>query len=492
MDRVKRWLQFAGKGDEKVVAVFGVSPEQCDRAVRYLRRELPGIPVWLFASETPPRDTALLCERVVVADDSMELLVAAQKELWPRWVALSVGTWTGEHGRWPVKLAPLVILPFRALIMNERPDFFPVRPATLAIHATRRLKEGILDAWNRATDINRGLWLLLFAWIAQWSSPLSRYVFQRNLARGTGGQLVPTAVVPTTGAEDSVLVLHYAGRRWDRRAFETQIRNSTARWIRLQQAPENDDLRDLLPLFQDPRTFAVSRQAAFRLWHPMPFPTAAFRPLQPGTASRTLAPVSHSILIDREKLLAVGGIPETIVPGTALYLLFWRAAAAGWLSFSGGGTRALEESADWPYEEAEFVVRVLSDSTLKRLRPQAPGLSRGSISFPIREAAVYTPGRLRVLVVSPYLPYPLSHGGAVRIYNLCRALSEQVDLVLATFREKDDHVHFDKLYEVFREVYVVDIDERKSPDAGLPQPGAGPSSRQHARPHRRDRARAPD
>ena len=74
-----------------------------------------------------------------------------------------------------------------------------------------------------------------------------------------------------------------------------------------------------------------------------------------------------------------------------------------------------------------------------------------------------------MLVVSPYLPYPLSHGGAVRIYNLCRALSGRVDLILATFREKGDYVHFDKLHEVFREVYVVDIDEKPDPAAGGPR-----------------------
>ena len=61
-----------------------------------------------------------------------------------------------------------------------------------------------------------------------------------------------------------------------------------------------------------------------------------------------------------------------------------------------------------------------------------------------------------MLVVSPYLPYPLSHGGAVRIYNLCRALGSRMDFVLACFREKTDAVDYAKLHEVFREVYVVD------------------------------------
>jgi GT2 family glycosyltransferase/glycosyltransferase involved in cell wall biosynthesis len=50
------------------------------------------------------------------------------------------------------------------------------------------------------------------------------------------------------------------------------------------------------------------------------------------------------------------------------------------------------------------------------------------------------PGRGRsgkpvVLVASPYLPYPLSHGAAVRIYNLMRRAAEDFDQVLVTFVE---------------------------------------------------------
>jgi glycosyltransferase involved in cell wall biosynthesis len=74
-----------------------------------------------------------------------------------------------------------------------------------------------------------------------------------------------------------------------------------------------------------------------------------------------------------------------------------------------------------------------------------------------------------VLIVSPYLPFPLSHGGAVRIYNLCRALAPRVDFLLATFREKNDAIAYDKLHEVFAEVHVVDFDERASRDLSLPK-----------------------
>jgi len=44
-------------------------------------------------------------------------------------------------------------------------------------------------------------------------------------------------------------------------------------------------------------------------------------------------------------------------------------------------------------------------------------------------------GRARVGVLSPYLPYPLAHGGAVRIYNLLREISREFDVELFAFRE---------------------------------------------------------
>jgi glycosyltransferase involved in cell wall biosynthesis/GT2 family glycosyltransferase len=50
------------------------------------------------------------------------------------------------------------------------------------------------------------------------------------------------------------------------------------------------------------------------------------------------------------------------------------------------------------------------------------------------DVAVFPGRRMRrrpvVLVASPYIPYPLSHGGAVRVFNLMRRAAEHFDLVL--------------------------------------------------------------
>jgi glycosyltransferase involved in cell wall biosynthesis len=57
-----------------------------------------------------------------------------------------------------------------------------------------------------------------------------------------------------------------------------------------------------------------------------------------------------------------------------------------------------------------------------------------SAVFPGRPARGHPP----ILIVSPYLPYPLSHGGAVRIYNLMLRAARAYDLVLVAFTERLD------------------------------------------------------
>ncbi len=44
-------------------------------------------------------------------------------------------------------------------------------------------------------------------------------------------------------------------------------------------------------------------------------------------------------------------------------------------------------------------------------------------------------GRRRVAVLSPYFPYPLSHGGAVRIWNLLREAAREFDVYLFAFTD---------------------------------------------------------
>jgi glycosyltransferase involved in cell wall biosynthesis len=61
-------------------------------------------------------------------------------------------------------------------------------------------------------------------------------------------------------------------------------------------------------------------------------------------------------------------------------------------------------------------------------------------TYRVMDGRPFTPGQPRVALLSPYFPYPLSHGGAVRIYNLLRETAREFDVSLFAFsdRETDD------------------------------------------------------
>lgn len=63
--------------------------------------------------------------------------------------------------------------------------------------------------------------------------------------------------------------------------------------------------------------------------------------------------------------------------------------------------------------------------------------------------------RRRVAVLSPYFPYPLSHGGAVRIFNLLRQMAEEFDVFLFAFREQESSDDFAPVAEFCARIIMV-------------------------------------
>ena len=61
--------------------------------------------------------------------------------------------------------------------------------------------------------------------------------------------------------------------------------------------------------------------------------------------------------------------------------------------------------------------------------------SVASHEYRVFEGRACVPGRRRVAVLSPYFPFPLAHGGAVRIYNLIREMAREFDVELFAFRD---------------------------------------------------------
>jgi ribosomal-protein-alanine acetyltransferase len=59
-------------------------------------------------------------------------------------------------------------------------------------------------------------------------------------------------------------------------------------------------------------------------------------------------------------------------------------------------------------------------------------------TYHVHEGRPTSDSRRRVAVLSPYFPWPLSHGGAVRIFNLLREASHEFDIFLFSFAESPD------------------------------------------------------
>ena len=67
----------------------------------------------------------------------------------------------------------------------------------------------------------------------------------------------------------------------------------------------------------------------------------------------------------------------------------------------------------------------------KRERTVTPAGDRVLVGRPC------SPERRRVAILSPYFPYPLAHGGAVRIFNLLRETAREFDVDLFAFTDDD-------------------------------------------------------
>lgn len=219
---------------------------------------------------------------------------------------------------------------------------------------------------------------------------------------------------------------------------------------------------------------------------PEDFPVRCDEPLPGEEGSYVLYGSGGCSLYDIAKLRALGNVDEVYHPAYVEDLdLGYRAWQRGWPTVYVAGAvvehRHRATTARFYTEDQlayileinylRFVARAVSDSkvfrrlwtqALRRLflrkgplgpaagialrgGPSAPGaysedlflaLTNGSVSvFPGRPAGRPASGKPRVLVASPYLPFPLSHGGAVRMYNLMRRAAEEFDLLLVAFTE---------------------------------------------------------
>lgn len=71
--------------------------------------------------------------------------------------------------------------------------------------------------------------------------------------------------------------------------------------------------------------------------------------------------------------------------------------------------------------------------------------------------------RRRIAILTPYLPWPLSHGGAVRIYNLLREAASDFDIFLFAFRDTESDAEVAPLLDFCARVILVDKPRYREP-----------------------------
>jgi GT2 family glycosyltransferase/glycosyltransferase involved in cell wall biosynthesis len=254
------------------------------------------------------------------------------------------------------------------------------------------------------------------------------------------------------------------------------------------------------------------------------FPVYCETPLEGEDGTWVLYGSGGCTLYDAVKLRALGGLSEIYEPAYVEDLdVGWRAWQRGWPSIYAAGARVLHRhraTTSRFFSPAELD-RVLEVNYLKFLAHSvaSPELFRrlwrqaiarlnalaarmepvdsaraalgeaAAIALSARPASSETDealtlaltggavavfpggrptGRPVVLVAAPYLPFPLSHGGAVRMYNLMRRAAADFDLVLISFVERAAAPPRE-LLDICRE--IVTVGRRGThilPDRGLP------------------------
>ncbi|HEU5022248.1 MAG TPA: glycosyltransferase, partial [Bryobacteraceae bacterium] len=228
-------------------------------------------------------------------------------------------------------------------------------------------------------------------------------------------------------------------------------------------------------------------KAVWRRVDEMDFPVRCDDPLAGEDLTWVLYGSGGCSLFDTEKLLALGGVSEIYDPAYVEDLDFgYEAWKRGWPSVYCGGAVVehrhrsttsrfySERQIDFFVERnyLRFIATAVTDPALfaelwlggiRRLQLQAmagrgaaldalrdvpaiaqsPAAACGALTEPEilaltnGDVALFRGdgrgGEMTALIASPYLPYPLSHGGAVRMFNLMRGAAETAGLILVAF-----------------------------------------------------------
>jgi glycosyltransferase involved in cell wall biosynthesis len=89
------------------------------------------------------------------------------------------------------------------------------------------------------------------------------------------------------------------------------------------------------------------------------------------------------------------------------------------------------------------------------LTPWRKDPSERPSTYRVIEGRPFTTGLRSVAVLSPYFPYPLSHGGAVRIFHLLRETAREFDVVLFAFGDRETETDIRVVAEFCSKIVIV-------------------------------------
>jgi ribosomal protein S18 acetylase RimI-like enzyme len=119
-----------------------------------------------------------------------------------------------------------------------------------------------------------------------------------------------------------------------------------------------------------------------------------------------------------------------------------------------------------PIASLLFVKGVALDRIFLRPKWLAPWKKdRSTYSSKIQEieGRPMSPRRRRVAVLSPYFPFPLAHGGAVRIFNLLREMSAELDIFLFAFSDSQTSVDYEPVLDLCARVILAEKPRYREP-----------------------------
>jgi len=462
---LKRWLRRAlGKTGQPVVAVFLSGDEQRSRAMALRMRELvPEYPHVIIGRAPVDRAAYPYADEIIEleTDRALAWLAQLRRRLRRRWIALAPFLWR-PAGR--LRWMPWLVAPRKLLAFNSDLERHHLR-LRAPIASWRFLRgERVGDIFRptalaglRKAGALIGFPLLLACWAAT------------QLRRGRAAPM--TAAGPAAlGTERVVLPDEPDAAFWE--SLDRTAQSGRAEWIlvaspnaaaaaaeRLEAEPANPEvwlaylarrrtaLSGGIPVEDVPKTgesgawALCGRPACWMFRRDVYLLLGGSARLQASYPGQELLALSllgwqrgyGTVFAGEAEQREARRWPEAgverlilgvVSEPAAVFRILWRWAWS-WRRWS-GALAAMVDTAPAPLPERRAAA---GGNPAGWLQLVEPGVHVFAGRRPI--------GARRVAVVSPYLPFPLAHGGAIRIFNLLREAARQADVYLFAFAEQE-------------------------------------------------------